>query len=54
MIRSTLSELKAFLESSIYLDIKDEIQARRDIVEPLLLKGDDSKWSDDNMRGRLN
>ena len=50
---ATLSEWKDFLESNVFKDMVGEIEARKGVITPLLVAGNDPQWSDDNMRGRL-
>ena len=50
---TTLSQWKEFQESSIYKDIIADLEERDMIVMNKLRTGNDTDWTDDNMRGRL-
>lgn len=53
-MKSTLSEWIEFKESSIYADMIEEINARKEFITDKLIAGNDAVWSDSEMRGRLN
>lgn len=49
----SIRDWEDFKNTEIYDTILKELQERYDIVLSNLIKGNDSEWSDDNMRGRL-
>lgn len=49
----SIRDWEEFKDTEIYDTILKELQERYDIVLSNLIKGNDSEWSDDNMRGRL-
>lgn len=49
----SIRDWEEFKGTEIYDVILKELQERYDIVLSNLIKGNDSEWSDDNMRGRL-